>query len=299
MELRYPLSHKFVNINDHVTIAVRALVILGVAYRAYSKKSLTTSGIVAAIITGIVHALPQSNLPLILLITFFITSSKATHYKEEQKGSKVKIPGGKTAAEQSQRTYVQVLSNSFFSTALILASSFTDDYELTTMAKAGIVTQYVAVIADTWSSEFGILSTEQPFLLTTFKKVPPGTNGGVTKLGLAAGLAGSALLSAIAAAFQKDRVIGHFFFFTIIGFMGTIIDSVMGTFMQATLVDTKDGKVLEPVGGCKVDQTTLWDNKDNLKVVTGENVLSNNQVNLIMSFQCVMLGMGIYIYIFG
>jgi uncharacterized protein (TIGR00297 family) len=239
---------------------------------------------------------------LTLVLAFYLSSSKATKYKEDIKSKKTKIPDSQTKSKsdpgsQSQRTHVQVLSNSITASVLILISIFISDRGISRLLKAGIIGQYVAVQADTWSSELGILSTSNPFLITTFETVPPGTNGGVTKAGLLAGLAGSALISAIAAFTYQEKVIGHFLYFTVMGVIGTLIDSILGAILQYSIID-RDGLILEPIGGVKIDRGLLMRDRENLKKVSGEDVLSNNQVNVVMAFITSLLSIGLYEFFF-
>lgn len=122
---------------------------------------------------------------------------------------------------------------------------------------------YVAVAADTFSSELGILSKSKPRLITslTLREVPPGTNGGVTAVGLAAGLFGSFLLaftSAVSLPFcsahgsLKDRALWTVAL-TLWGGLGSVLDSVLGGLLQASVVDKRSGKVVEGSGGRKVN----------------------------------------------
>lgn len=61
------------------------------------------------------------------------------------------------------------------------------DFEKDPLSSA-LTTAYVAHhstnLADTLASELGVLSNSEPLLLTSLKKVPRGTNGGVSLLGM-------------------------------------------------------------------------------------------------------------------
>jgi uncharacterized membrane protein len=120
---------------------------------------------------------------------------------------------------------------------------------------------YAAVAADTFSSELGILSKSKPRLITSLnlRQVPPGTNGGVTATGLGAGLLGSFIVSATSAAVLpfcasasiKERALWTFAM-TAWGTLGSVLDSILGGIVQASVVDKRSGKIVEGNGGRKV-----------------------------------------------
>jgi uncharacterized membrane protein len=139
------------------------------------------------------------------------------------------------------------------------------------MLAIGIVANYAAVAADTFSSELGILSKSRPRLITSWnlRQVPPGTNGGVTVWGLVAGLLGSLIIVVASVALipfcpESSAVMGvsgawalqqrlrFAFIMTLWGALGSLLDSFLGGWFQPSVVDTRTGKIVEGMGGTHV-----------------------------------------------
>lgn len=136
----------------------------------------------------------------------------------------------------------------------------------------GIIANYACVAADTFSSELGILAKGEPRLITspTLRKVPRGTNGGVTLTGLAAGLLGSIIIVTAAMLFlplcseetagrlgggapwsaeqRRTLILG----LTVWGFLGSVVDSILGGLFQRSVKDVRSGKIVEGEGGERV-----------------------------------------------
>jgi len=185
-------------------------------------------------------------------------------------------------------TYRPVLANSLVASILSLLHAYTlyKDPEvcygwggtLRDVLPIGIIANYAAVAADTFSSELGILSTHEPRLITspTLRRVPRGTNGGVTIWGLVAGFLGSLIVVTTALFFTPfcpayhgpDHVapsgleggttwganeklflaIG----LTIWGTLGSVLDSILGGLFQQSVKDTRTGRIVEGDGGKSV-----------------------------------------------
>lgn len=136
----------------------------------------------------------------------------------------------------------------------------------------GIIANYAAVAADTFSSELGILSKSEPRLITslTLRKVPPGTNGGVTLLGLGAGLLGSLTIVTASMLFlptcdestalrrgggvpwTADNRRLFMGFLVLWGALGSVLDSYLGAIFQRSVKDVRTGKIVEGDGGSRV-----------------------------------------------
>ncbi|KAH8820861.1 integral membrane protein DUF92 [Xylogone sp. PMI_703] len=252
---------------------------LALVYRAWSHKSLTPVGIAAAVLTAIAHAVHPWNLPFVLLIVFFLAGTRVTKVKHDVKARLTLSASGSSGGEGA-RTHVQVLANSAVASVLSILHA----YQLRQRERSGdslqecysrpgdllivgIVANYVAVCADTFSSELGILSKSQPRLIVspTLRKVPPGTNGGVTLWGLIAGLLGSFIIAVTSVFFipfcqgtkstdgwDLSSKVQFVVAFTICGLLGSVLDSVLGGLLQESVVDIRSGRIVEGEGGKRV-----------------------------------------------
>ncbi|KAL9597129.1 MAG: hypothetical protein Q9219_005351 [cf. Caloplaca sp. 3 TL-2023] len=311
----------------HPYIAVPATAAL--VWRAYSRDSLTPTGIVVAALTAVVHAIHPWSVFFALLVVFFLGGTAVTKVKHDLKARLTLSSSGSSGGE-SRRTHIQVLANSMVASVLILlhyrqllARDQSGDAHQgcwpygEDVLVVGIVSNYAAVAADTFSSELGILSGSKPRLLTSWRlrEVPPGTNGGVTLWGTLAGLLGSltiALTSVVLLPFcpvgptsRTGKLFGDnqpgfdggsgwglyeklawVLAITIWGGMGSLLDSALGGFFQASVIDIKTGKVVEGNGGVKVPiigSHIHRDSNGSRRIGSGIDFLDNNAVNLLMA----------------
>ncbi|CAG8138502.1 unnamed protein product [Penicillium olsonii] len=322
----------------------------GLVYRAWARKSLTPLGIVVAAISASAHAIHPWSAPVTLLAVFYFSGTKVTKVKHEVK-SRLTLSAAGAEGGEGPRNHIQVLANSVVATmlsiahAIVLSKSSSDScfslrHNTADILIVGIVANYAAVAADTFSSELGILSKSKPRLITslTLREVPPGTNGGVTATGLGAGLLGSFIVSATSAAVLpfcasagiKERLLWTAAM-TAWGTLGSVLDSVLGGILQASVVDKRSGKVVEGSGGRKViihpsgkvvavdsaettglegpQAATLRsgsssapvrdESHESRRVETGRDWLDNNGVNLLMAATMSVGAMGISQWVWG
>ncbi len=105
-----------------------------------------------------------------------------------------------------------------------------------------------AALSDTLSSEIGVLSKEDPRMVTNLSKaVPAGTNGAVSLLGTLAAVGGAAITATLAVIFapsflpQEQAVLLYpklklFLSVFVGGFMGSITDSFLGVLENENLM---------------------------------------------------------------
>ncbi|KAG8967580.1 hypothetical protein FRC05_002013 [Tulasnella sp. 425] len=157
---------------------------------------------------------------------------------------------------------------------------------------------FACCLGDTLASELGVLSQSPPILLTTFKRVPPGTNGALSVLGTSASALGGAVMGltlALSLLMENPacaspsagplgivqltaQLIAYGAFG---GLVGSLIDSLLGATLQRTRFSLDSKRILQDHSEVPQDAK--------LKVISGWNILTNNQVNVVSSVATALL----------
>jgi len=164
-------------------------------------KWLTGGGVVAALAVGGATGRGLGWRGVVLLFAFFISGSLLT-----------RLAGG----GGGQRNVRQVLANSGVAAIAACFGSWP--------VAAGAL---AAATADTWATEIGSWSPHPPRLITTWKSVPTGTDGGVTLLGTAGGVGGALFIALFTALLFAPTLAVVW-----AGLAGMFVDSGLGATVQ-------------------------------------------------------------------
>ena len=170
-------------------------------------KWLTRGGAAGALAVGAAVTAGLGWRGLILLLAFFVSGSVLTQ-----------LAGG----EGGQRNLRQVIANGGVAAVAALWGQWT--------VAAGAL---AAAAADTWATEIGAFSPTPPRLLTTGRRVPKGTSGGISLLGTLGGFAGAGAIAGVARLFEpRDIAPRSAAWIVAAGIIGMLIDSLLGATLQ-------------------------------------------------------------------
>jgi len=202
---------------------VVAAVIVGFTfgYFAYRSKTADLSGLFSAALVGIILLVFANALWFMIMLFFFIIGSAATKYKYEYK-KRIGVEQGQSGA----RGYRNVFANGIVAAAAAVLYGVFQQPVFVAMYVGCVAT----AAADTLASEIGVTGGI-PYMITTLKKVPIGTNGGVTLTGESVALLGGFLISL--AAYLLNVITPEMMVIcTIAGFVGTNLDSLVGATLE-------------------------------------------------------------------
>jgi len=209
---------------------------------------LTRGGVAAAAGVGTAVGWGLGPAGLFVLFVFFVSGSLLGHLAE---------------GRGPRRTARQVVANGGVAAVAALSGA----WSVATGALA-------AATADTWATEIGSFSPFPPRLITSGARVTRGASGGITALGSAGGVAGAALIAALAhmlAPRGMGSIAPGFAILTAAGVLGMLADSVLGATLQGTYAcPACDARFERGNGVCH----------EPMRLVRGWRWLDNDGVNL-------------------
>ena len=252
----------------------------------YRRKGVNKSGAALGLFVAVVLSIANHAF-LACLATFFFSSSRATKFRSHlKKKFEADFKEG-----EGQRNWAQVLCNAGMAAQLALLYlldcgsgerpiDFSHQYRSSWLG-IGIMSSFACSNGDTWASELAtVLAKSDPFLITTRRRVPRGTNGGVTIIGLILSFLGGLLIGSayyLTVIYTVDKSIlanspkqyPIIIFGALAGLIGSLIDSLLGATIQYSGIDER-GRIVEVPG-------------KNVKHICGTKIVDNHSVNLLSS----------------
>jgi uncharacterized protein (TIGR00297 family) len=256
----------FTQLEPVIAIGCSGVLALG----AWLRRSLSATGALAAWAVGSLSWLGLGFGGFGVLCVFFATSTLLGRV-----GKSVKAPLQEHYSKGDRRDAWQVFANGGIAAlcgglALVLPSLGANvDTRWLLLASASLA----SANADTWATELGVLSRAEPIHLLRLRRVPRGSSGAVSLLGLGVALAGALCIALATALFcvparSVDVVLG----LTLAGWLGALCDSVLGAALQRQQRCGVCGRVVEAKVHCG-QATAAWGSRSAL--------LDNDQVNLL------------------
>ena len=170
-------------------IVLAVAISLALAGLAWGLKLVTPSGAISGFLLGVAVYLGYGYKSFLLMFTFFLVGSAATRLGYARKAAR-----GVAEKRGGARSWREALAN-------LLAGAFFSILVITTHHEGAFLIALIAAFAeaagDTVSSEIGQWISPRAYLITTFRPVPAGQNGGVSVGGSVAGFLASALIVAV------------------------------------------------------------------------------------------------------
>ncbi|MGZ7043257.1 MAG: TIGR00297 family protein [Methanobacterium sp.] len=190
------------------------ILVVIVGFLTYVRKALDLYGSIFMIIMGIIIIFTAGINWLLLIFVFLLLGLVSTKYRHQYKKE--------IGVYEGTRSVKNVISNGIVPFVMAAFGNY-----------AGFIGSIAVATADTLASEIGVVD-RFPRLISSFKKVPPGTDGGVSPIGTAAGIIGAGIigvcayfLGITADPFNALKIA------VIAGTLGCFIDSILGAVLES------------------------------------------------------------------
>jgi len=279
--LTVPLSTAFVlhymltafPYHDNTQFVIGTILAICIAVVSFYLKFLNLSGSVATFILAQIIFGVGGWKWTVPILAFFVLSSILSKI-----GKKQKVRFNLIFEKSSTRDAGQVAANGA-GAAIVMLLWYFFPQEIFYYVYLGIL---AAVTADTWGTEIGIMSQSEPRSILNFKKVPPGTSGGISFWGTLGSYVGAMVIffSGLAWLVHAERnplnMLQLFLSVSFGGLIGSLFDSVLGATIQAQYKCQVCSKVTEKKTHCN----------ELSKHIKGKFWMTNDAVN----FGCAIAG---------
>lgn len=203
---------------DHTLILVALALSVIAAYVAFLFSWISLDATKAVIILGTM-VLGFGGWSLAASVIFFFGfSSLLTRLNEYEQ------PHFENKPDRKRRDGYQVWANGFWVGIFCIVWFTLGSVSALVAAFAAVAT----ATADTWATEIGTLKPGKTWNITTLKRVSPGVDGGISIKGTFAALAGSMIIALFIFFTGILSPLRFFWIIFLTGFIGTLIDSVVG-----------------------------------------------------------------------
>ena len=209
----------------HVAAGLAITVALG--YTSYALGTASVAGMLSGVLLGLLVVVFGGFGWFAVLITFFGVGALSTKYRYDEKQRR-----GIAEENDGARGTGNVLGNAAVALACVLWFAASPSLPIEgTLFQYAFAGSMAAALSDTLSSELGGLY-DNPRLITTLERVPPGTDGGVTWQGEVFGLLGAVVVAGVAFGLLPDVSPMGAAAVAAGGLAGMTVDSLLGATVE-------------------------------------------------------------------
>ncbi|MEM3120674.1 MAG: DUF92 domain-containing protein [Nitrososphaerota archaeon] len=261
-------------------LAIEMVIVLTIlSLLSLKLRILDMNGTILSVVIGAIVYATIGRVGISLLIVFVVVAGLFTKMGYDRKSLI-----GAAEPRKGLRGWKNVAGNGLVAATAAIAYALFPQYSEALLG--GFIGAVAAVFADTMSTEVGILQKGEPRLIIGFKKVNPGTPGGISLLGYLGALLSSLILILAYLPLGSTNPLNPAtttLVAVIAGLIGTTVDSIVGQLLQGLYRCEECGKIVEHSRHCG----------RGAKLFKGYRVIDNHVVNLICSLSGAIVGAAI------
>lgn len=229
------------------TVAIATGISLVLAYLAMLIGAASVPGIVTGVLAVFMTIVLGGFVWVAMLVAFFGIGGLATKFRYQEKRRR-----GVAEPNRGARGTGNVLGNTAVGLLAVIAYASVANgqlWELTFLF--GFAGAMATALSDTLSSEVGGLY-DDPWLITSFDRVAPGTDGAITVQGTLAGTAGAFVISGLFVGLSPGVGVAGGVIVGVAGVVGMVADSILGAMLEGRFVGNHGVNALATLSGAVV-----------------------------------------------